>query len=124
VQKKLSTISTILSGICCGNGAKGDIQTKERNGLSKKYWKTMETRKWVFMEENSRLYNAGDTPIVRHISLKLDKHPTWIETTLKLENLNNAAREKLRTYEQELPTDLWGYRMLERYDIERVTYRS
>ncbi len=48
---------------------------KGKRWIVNKYWKAIGTRQWVFMQGNNRLFNAGDTPIVRHIALKLDKHP-------------------------------------------------
>jgi RNA-directed DNA polymerase len=51
------------------------LNNKGKKWIVNKYWKTIDTRQWVFMQGNKRLLNAGDTPIVRHIALKLDKHP-------------------------------------------------
>jgi RNA-directed DNA polymerase len=48
---------------------------KGKKWIINKYWKTIDTRQWVFRQGNAILFNAGDTPIVRHIALKLDKHP-------------------------------------------------
>ena len=48
---------------------------KGNRWIAEKYWSTIDTRQWVFRQENHILLNAGDTPIVRHIALKLDKHP-------------------------------------------------
>ena len=45
--------------------------------VSRRYWKTIGTRNWVFTDSNIRLINAGDIPIVRHIALKLDKLPLF-----------------------------------------------
>lgn len=48
---------------------------KGKKWVSLRYWKSIATRKWVFTDGENRLINAGDIPIVRHISLKLDKLP-------------------------------------------------
>ncbi len=48
---------------------------KGKHWIVKKYWKTVQSRQWVFMHEQTRLIDAGDIPIVRHIALKLDKNP-------------------------------------------------
>ena len=50
---------------------------KGRKWVSKRYWKTVSTRNWVFTDGEIRLINAGDIPIVRHIALKLDKLPLF-----------------------------------------------
>lgn len=67
---------------------------KGKTWIVNKYWKTVETRKWVFMEENSRLYNAGDMPIVRHISLKLDKHPYLDRDYFEARKLKQRSKRK------------------------------
>ncbi|WP_335567776.1 group II intron reverse transcriptase/maturase [Neobacillus vireti] len=48
---------------------------KGKRWIIRKYWKKIGSRQWVFMDGNERLHNAGDTPIVRHIALKLDMNP-------------------------------------------------
>jgi RNA-directed DNA polymerase len=48
---------------------------KGKKWIIKKYWRHINTRQWVFVDRLERLHNAGDTPIVRHIPLKLDMHP-------------------------------------------------
>lgn len=48
---------------------------KGKSWISKRYWRCIGTRNWVFTDGENRLINAGDIPIVRHIALKLDKLP-------------------------------------------------
>ncbi|WP_240378169.1 group II intron reverse transcriptase/maturase [Bacillus piscicola] len=48
---------------------------KNKKWVVKKYWRNIKSRQWVFMDGSERLHNAGDTPIVRHIALKLDMNP-------------------------------------------------
>lgn len=48
---------------------------KGKKWIAMKYWNAIDTRQWVFRQGNSILLHAGDTPIVRHIALKLDMHP-------------------------------------------------
>lgn len=67
---------------------------KGNKWIANKYWNTVETRKWVFMEENSRLYNAADMPIVRHISLKLDKHPYLDRGYFEARKLKQRSKKK------------------------------
>lgn len=48
---------------------------KGKHWIVKKFWKTVQSRQWVFMHEQTRLIDAGDIPIMRHVALKLDKNP-------------------------------------------------
>jgi len=55
--------------------AKRRHRNKSKQWIIQKYWGEIGTRRWVFKEENTILIKASDTPIVRHIPLKLDQNP-------------------------------------------------
>ena len=55
--------------------AKRRHRNKSRQWIINKYWGESGNRKWVFKDDNTVLIKACDTPIVRHIPLKLDKNP-------------------------------------------------
>lgn len=48
---------------------------KHGRWVKNRYWHNLGNRDWVFSDGKVRLVNASDLPIVRHISLKLDKNP-------------------------------------------------
>jgi len=48
---------------------------KSKDWIVHNYWHQVGTRNWVFKTKDATLVIAQDTPIVRHISLKLDKNP-------------------------------------------------
>jgi len=91
-------IDTILWGMLY-HWAKRRHRNKSKQWIVQKYWHTVGTRKWVFKEGNTTLINASDTPIVRHISLKLDINPILNETyfthrKVKQQNINHSAWKK------------------------------
>lgn len=76
--------------------AKRRHRNKSKQWIIRKYWSEIGTRKWVFKDENMTLIKASDTPIVRHIPLKLDKNPIlnedyFMQRKLKQQKLRQRA---------------------------------
>lgn len=94
-KETFGKIDKILWGMLY-HWAKRRHRNKSKQWIIKKYWYTVGTRKWVFREENAVLVKASDTPIVRHIPLKLDVNPIlnesyFIHRKLKQQNLRRRA---------------------------------
>ncbi len=68
---------------------------KGRNWISRRYWRTIAKRQWVFTDGNKRLINAGDIPIVRHIALKLDKLPLFDMNYFEERTLRQRKRKQI-----------------------------
>ncbi len=79
--------------------AKRRHRNKSRKWIINKYWSTIGNRTWVFKDENTVLIKASDTPIVRHIPLKLDKCPIlnkdyFLSRKLKQQEIKKLAWKK------------------------------
>ena len=73
-KKTFSQIDKILFEILW-TWAKRRHHKKSSHWISKRYWKKDKTRNWVFSNGTVTLKMCADVPIVRHISLKLNKNP-------------------------------------------------
>ncbi|NMA48764.1 MAG: hypothetical protein GX947_03200, partial [Tissierellia bacterium] len=87
--------------------AKRRHRNKSKNWIAQKYWHKVGARNWVFREENIVLIMANDTPIVRHISLKLDINPIlnenyFIQRKLKQHNIRRSAWSKTTVVQMQL----------------------
>ncbi len=76
--------------------AKRRHRNKSKHWIINKYWGKVGSRKWVFKDTNTALIKASDTPIVRHIPLKLDKNPIlnksyFLHRQLKQQKLRQRA---------------------------------
>lgn len=74
--------------------AKRRHRNKSKSWIIQKYWHHVRTRNWVFKEENTILVMANDTPIVRHIPLKLDINPILNENYFILRKLKQQFMRK------------------------------
>lgn len=77
--------------------AKRRHPNKGHKWIALKYWHTVNTRKWVFMDNEARLINAGDIPIVRNIALKLDKNP-FLDMEYFMARKHKSSQNKIRSY--------------------------
>lgn len=68
---------------------------KGKNWISKRYWRYIGTRNWVFTDGENRLINAGDIPIVRHIALKLDKLPLFDKDYFEKRALQQRKKKQI-----------------------------
>jgi RNA-directed DNA polymerase len=70
-------------------------RNKGKQWIQKKYWKTIHSRKWVFMDNNIRLLTLSEFPIVRHIPLILTMNP-FLEQDYFM--TRKKKQQKLRSY--------------------------
>ena len=74
--------------------AKRRHPNKSNPWVMKKYWQRVGTRKWVFTNGNITLINSFDTPVVRHIALKLDKNPFTDKAYFETRRQSQQRRRK------------------------------
>lgn len=70
---------------------------KGKRWVCQKYWKSQKNRRWIFATDKYTLRLCSDTPIVRHISLKLDKNP-YIDTEYFEERKWKQGNKKKSAY--------------------------
>ncbi len=80
---------------------------KGNRWVVKKYWKTIESRNWVFMQDQIRLIDPADIPIVRHIALKLDKNPFLDRQYFEMRK-NSQRRKNAAAYRRTKAAYLFG----------------
>ncbi len=75
--------------------AKRRHRNKGKCWIQKKYWNTLQSREWVFMDNSTRLLSLSEFPIVRRIPLILTKNP-FLEQEYFM--TRKKKQQKLRSY--------------------------
>lgn len=71
--------------------AKRRHSKKGRKWIAKRYWHTEGTRNWVFKDKTTKLVLFAETPIRRHVMVKLDKNP-YLDREYFLERLGRIQK--------------------------------
>jgi len=66
--------------------------------IKNKYWRTVKSRKWIFMTNRIVLINPNDTPIIRHTQLQLRRNPFLDHNYFEVRKNDQRRKNKTAYY--------------------------